>query len=61
LDTTQQTIAAQYLLAALLSEGIETLAAEMQQLSALGVAQFLPGHQRPGLFAHWHGERAVAG
>jgi hypothetical protein len=31
--------------AALLSEGIEALAAELQQLVAFGVAQLLPAHQ----------------
>jgi len=38
----------EHLLAALLSEGIETLAAELQQLSALGVAQLLAAHKVVG-------------
>ena len=38
----------EYLLAALHSEGIEALAAELQQLVALGVAQFLAAHQVVG-------------
>jgi hypothetical protein len=33
------------LLAALLSEGVKALAAQLQQLFALGVAQLLPAHQ----------------
>jgi hypothetical protein len=37
-----------HLLAALHSEGIEALAAQLQQLAALGVAQFLPAHQAVG-------------
>jgi hypothetical protein len=36
------------LLAALLSEGIEALAAQLQQLFALGVAQLLAAHQAVG-------------
>ncbi|WP_411875607.1 hypothetical protein [Vulcanococcus limneticus] len=36
------------LLAALHSEGIEALAAQLQQLFALGVAQFLPAHKVVG-------------
>lgn len=35
----------EYLLPPLLAEGIEALAAELQQLVALGIAQFLPAHQ----------------
>ena len=35
----------EHLLAALHSEGIEALAAQLQQLFALGVAQFLAAHQ----------------
>jgi hypothetical protein len=35
----------EHLLAALLSESIEALAAQFQQLVALGVAQLLPAHQ----------------
>ena len=38
----------EHLLAALLSEGIEALAAQLQQLFALGVAQLLPAHQVVG-------------
>ena len=38
-DTTQQTIAAQHRLSALYAEGIKALAAQLQQLVALGVAQ----------------------
>ena len=34
-----------HLLAALLAEGIEALAAELQQLVALGVAQLVAAHQ----------------
>jgi hypothetical protein len=34
----------EHLLAALLSEGIEALAAQFQQLVALGVAQLLAAH-----------------
>jgi hypothetical protein len=34
----------EHLLAALLSEGIEALAAQLQRLVALGVAQLLPAH-----------------
>jgi hypothetical protein len=37
-----------HLLAALHSEGTEALAAQMQQLFALGVAQLLPAHQVVG-------------
>jgi hypothetical protein len=37
-----------HLLAALHSEGIEALAAQLQQLVALGVAQLLPAHQAVG-------------
>ena len=37
-----------HLLAALLSEGIEALAAQLQQLFALGVAQFLAAHKVVG-------------
>ena len=36
------------LLAALLSEGIEALAAQLQQLFSLGVAQFLAAHKAVG-------------
>jgi hypothetical protein len=35
----------EYLLAALLSEGIEALAAQLQQLFAFGAAQLLAAHQ----------------
>jgi len=35
----------EHLLAALLSESIEALAAQFQQLVALGIAQLLPAHQ----------------
>jgi len=35
----------EYLLAALLSEGVKALAAQFQQLFALDVAQLLPAHQ----------------
>jgi len=38
----------EHLLAALLSEGIEALAAQLQQLFALGVAQLLTAHQAVG-------------
>ena len=38
----------EHLLAALHSEGIEALAAQLQQLFALGVAQFLPAHKVVG-------------
>jgi hypothetical protein len=38
----------EHLLAALLSESIEALAAQFQQLFALGVAQFLAAHQVGG-------------
>jgi hypothetical protein len=38
----------EYLLAALLSEGIEALAAQLQQLFAFGVAQFLAAHKVVG-------------
>jgi len=38
----------EHLLAALLAEGIEALAAELQQLVALGVAQLLAAHQGVG-------------
>ena len=38
----------EHLLAALLAEGIEALAAQLQQLFALGVAQFLAAHQVVG-------------
>jgi hypothetical protein len=38
----------EHLLAALHSEGIEAVAAQMQQLFALGVAQLLPAHQVVG-------------
>ena len=38
----------EHLLAALLSEGIEALAAQLQQLFALGVAQFLAAHKVVG-------------
>ncbi len=37
-----------HLLAALLAEGIEALAAQLQQLFALGVAQFLAAHKVVG-------------
>ena len=37
-----------HLLAALHSEGIEALAAQLQQLFALGVAQFLAAHKVVG-------------
>jgi hypothetical protein len=37
-----------HLLAALLAEGIEALAAELQQLVALGVAQLVAAHQGVG-------------
>ena len=36
------------LLAALLSESVKALAAQLQQLVALGVAQLLPAHQVVG-------------
>jgi hypothetical protein len=38
----------EHLLAALLAEGIEALAAQLQQLVALGVAQFLAAHKVVG-------------
>ncbi len=38
----------EHLLAALLAEGIEALAAELQQLVAFGVAQLLTAHQGVG-------------
>ncbi|WP_411875614.1 hypothetical protein [Vulcanococcus limneticus] len=38
----------EHLLAALLSEGIEALAAQLQQLFALGVAQYLAAHKVVG-------------
>ena len=38
----------EHLLAALHSEGIEALAAQLQQLVALGVAQLLAAHQSVG-------------
>jgi hypothetical protein len=38
----------EHLLAALLSESIEALAAQFQQLFALDVAQLLPAHQVVG-------------
>ena len=38
----------EHLLAALLSEGIEALAAQLQQLVALGVAQLVAAHQSVG-------------
>jgi hypothetical protein len=37
-----------HLLAALLSESVKALAAQLQQLVALGVAQLLPAHQVVG-------------
>jgi hypothetical protein len=37
-----------HLLAALLSESIKALVAQLQQLVALGVAQLLPAHQVVG-------------
>ena len=38
----------EHLLAALLSESVKALAAQLQQLVALGVAQLLPAHQVVG-------------
>jgi hypothetical protein len=38
----------EHLLAALLAEGIEALAAQLQQLFSLGVAQFLAAHKVVG-------------
>jgi hypothetical protein len=38
----------EHFLAALLSEGIVALAAQLQQFVALGVAQLLPAHQVVG-------------
>jgi len=48
-----------HLLAALLSEGIEALAAEIQQLVALGVGQLVAAHQ--GVAAPLAAGDAVAG
>ena len=48
-----------HLLAALLAEGIEALAAELQQLVALGVAQLVAAHQ--GVGALLAADDAVAG
>ncbi|MEA5414560.1 hypothetical protein [Synechococcus sp. BA-132 BA5] len=48
-----------HLVAALLAEGIEALAAELQQLVALGVAQLLAAHQ--GIGASLAAGDAVAG
>ncbi|WP_190388301.1 hypothetical protein [Cyanobium sp. FACHB-13342] len=48
-----------HLLATLLAEGIEALAAELQQLVALGVAQLVAAHQ--GVSAPLAAGDAVAG